>query len=525
MTWDRSVVFGDFRLARAEQRLYRAGEEVRIDPKAWELLCYLVDHSGQLLTKATLFDELWKDVVVSDAALSQTILRLRSALGDSARQPRYIETLHRRGIRFIADIQSCSVGPSRPAGGEVRGVTDLAELSSPVSDAIFVGRERELERLAGALVCAERGQRQLVMVSGELGIGKTAILDRFVESLPTDWAVARGQCIEPHDSPEAYLPVFSAVEQLAQSDRRDAVIAVLRRCAPTWLAQMPWLVDTDEARALREQVSAGSRARMLREMVAALSALAGERGLLLVLEDLHWSDPATLDLLALLAHRGESARLIVAGNFRPAYALAHGHPIVELVRTLESKELCVAVRLEPLPLAGVREFVARRFPQGPLPDGFAEELLERTDGNPLFLKTIADHMVETGAMRRSDRGWELAGGIDFADAAIIPAGLRQMIEAVLRRIDAADLPLLDAASVAGTTFASAAVASGLDPGEASLELVESCCQRLINKWHVLQPASEQRWPDGTRTARYRFRHGLYRTVLYERLAPSVRRRL
>jgi DNA-binding winged helix-turn-helix (wHTH) protein len=94
--------FGPYRLDMGNEQLWRDNQLVRLTPKAWQVLRALVEHPGQLVTKEEFFRVVWQETVVSDAALTSCIQELRQALGDSARNPQYIETVHRRGFRFLA---------------------------------------------------------------------------------------------------------------------------------------------------------------------------------------------------------------------------------------------------------------------------------------------------------------------------------------------------------------------------------------------------------------------------------------
>ena len=503
------VRFGNFRLERGAQRLLRDGEEVRLDPKTWDLLTCLVDRAGRVVDKETIFAEVWRDVVVSDAALSQTMMRLRAALGDDARRPRYVATVPRRGFRFIANVVEIEASEVPPQAADSTLRT-------------FVGRAAELAQLTAALAAANNGERRFVMISGEAGIGKTALTEVFLANVRATWRVLRAQCIEQQGSAEPYMPLLDAVDRLANSAHGEGVVAVLRRNAPTWLAQMPWLIDEQEAARLRDALSDGTRPRMLREMAGAIDALAEERGLVLAIEDLHWSDLATLDLLAVVAQRSVAARLLVVGTFRLSHAIAFGHPLVGLVRGWGAKKQCTSIALEPLGLDDVGMFLARRFPGRPLPSKLAERLFARTEGNPLFLQTMVDHLVDEGTLLRDDGGWMLSEPSGPLDLTAIPDDVRQMIQLVLDRLQPADLSLLSAASVVGDTFSVASVAAALD---ADAGLLEEACEQLVRRWHLLARAEELTWPDGTRTARYEFRHTLYRHVLYDHFPPATRRRM
>jgi DNA-binding winged helix-turn-helix (wHTH) protein len=105
-TTDASVCFGACQLDVQHVQVWRDHHEVKLTGKAFAVLCYFVDHPGQLVTKDDLFAAAWPETIVSDATLASCIQEVRQALGDDAKQPRYIETVHRRGFRFIAEVQS-----------------------------------------------------------------------------------------------------------------------------------------------------------------------------------------------------------------------------------------------------------------------------------------------------------------------------------------------------------------------------------------------------------------------------------
>jgi predicted ATPase len=147
------------------------------------------------------------------------------------------------------------------------------------------------------------GQRQIAFVTGEAGIGKTALVDTFARSIATDRGlrIGRGQCLEQYGTTEAYLPVLDAIGRLGRE--QGQVVDVLRTHAPMWLLQMPSLVTASDRESLSREVFGATRERMLREMGEALEVLAADRPLVLILEDLHWSDHSTLDLISYLARQ------------------------------------------------------------------------------------------------------------------------------------------------------------------------------------------------------------------------------
>ena len=251
---------------------------------------------------------------------------------------------------------------------------------------------------------------------------------------------------------------------------------------------------------------------MLRELAEALEVLTADRVLVLVLEDLQWSDRTTVEALAYLAQRREPARLLVLGTYRPVEVVLQAHPLRGMVQELCGRGQGRELRLEFLTAAEVAAYVAGRL-GGPVAAPLTALVAARTDGNALFMVNIVEHLVQQGVVVRRAGQWTLREGAE-APGASLPAGLRELL---LRRIEAlapAARQVLEAASVVGETFAVAAVAAGV---QGSIEDVEAVCEGLAAQRHLLDDAGLMVWPDGTRGGVYRFQHALYRQVLYERL--------
>jgi hypothetical protein len=158
--------------------------------------------------------------------------------------------------------------------------------------------------------------------------------------------MAWGQCLAHRGAAEPYLPLLDALGRLCREPRGEAWVELLNQRAPAWLVQMPWLVPEAALAALEQRVVGVTRERMLREIGEALKFVTAQRPLVLILEDLHWSDPATLDLLSWLARRPEPARLLVIGTYRTGDPLASEHPLREVVQELRIRGLCVALAAE-----------------------------------------------------------------------------------------------------------------------------------------------------------------------------------
>jgi len=515
------IVFRPFHLDVANEQLWREAQQIALRPKPLAILRYLVEHPGRLVTKEELLKAIWPDIYVSEGVLKGYVRDLRRVLEDEPRRPRFIETVVRRGYRFIAPITTAQ--PIQNAKFKMQNSPSSQASSLKSLAPSFVGREAELGQLQEWLETALRGERQVVFVTGEVGIGKTTVVETFLLRAATgDVMVARGQCIEHYGVGEAYLPILEAIRRICRNSGGERYVEVLRQHAPSWLVQMPALVSDAEFSVLSHKAQGATRERMLREMAEAVDVLTTETPLVLVLEDLQWSDYSTLDLLAILAKRQESVRLLVIGTYRPTDVAVSKHPLQAVKRELQVHGQCRELPLTLLTEEDVAQYLAVKFPQSQLPASLAHILHRRTDGNPLFLVNAVDALIAQGAVREEVGGrWQLQVALDEVKIGV-PEGLRQMIEQQIDRLSEEEQHALEAASVVGADFSAAVAAAGLLE---ELERVEERYERLARRGQFLQPAQVEMLPDGTTAGRYRFLHTLYQNVLYDRLATVRRTRL
>jgi predicted ATPase/DNA-binding winged helix-turn-helix (wHTH) protein len=502
--------------------LWCGEERISLRGKTFAVLRCLLEHPGQLVTKEALFNAVWPGTYVGESALTICIRELRQALGDNSKTPQFIETVHRRGYRFIAPV-AASAAPVSSSKFQVSSPPPASALYAPRStlDAPrLVGREAELTQLHGWLEATLRGERQIIFVTGEPGIGKTMLVEAFLGRAAAmgDLWIGRGQCIEHYGVGEPYMPVLEALGRLCWEPEDNQLIDLLSQHAPTWLAQMPSLLSVTDLEVLQRKVQGASRERMLREMAEAVEALTVERPLVLVLEDLHWSDVSTLELLSALARRQERARLLVIGTYRPVEVLGDGHPLRAVKQELQLHRHCGELQLEPLTQRDVAEYLAVRFVGSPLPARLARTIHQRTEGNPLFMVNAVDYMIAQGVMVEVDGQWELKTAVEEV-AVRVPESIRQLIEKQIERLSSEEQWVLEVASVVGAVFSAAAVAAGLggEVGE-----VEARCARLVRRDQFLRTSGMEEWPDGTVAARYGFLHALYQEVLYERVPVGQR---
>ncbi|HYD06838.1 MAG TPA: AAA family ATPase, partial [Reyranella sp.] len=418
-----------------------------------------------------------------------------------------IRTIHRRGFRLVAPVEEITADQqSAPA----------PVVAPPVQE--FVGREDELALLQGLLKKASAGERQVVFVTGEAGIGKTTLVRTFLASAiaPGRAAVARAQCIELYGTSEPYLPIFEAMQRLGAEIGADKLASYLRSFAPTWLAQMPWLADASQPAA---SGPGATSQRMLRELAQALEALSASRPIVLWLEDLHWSDHSTLDAISFLARRTESARLLVVGSYRPGDASTRGHPIQPVKEAIALSGACTELALGFLGLGDIAVYLQRRFGLDPAElSELSQFIYARTDGNPLFVVALADDLVRTAALVRSGISWQLTRPVSEIGLAI-PHTVQVLIGQRIESLAAKDRHVLQVAAVGGAEFSAAAIAAALD---VSVEAVEEVCDRLVQRRQFIVLRGSDDWPDGTVANRYAFVHAMYQQGLASRVSEARR---
>jgi DNA-binding winged helix-turn-helix (wHTH) protein len=435
MLSDGLLHFGPYTLAGPQGPLLRETQVVPLPPKALAVLWQLTRQAGQVVTKTALLKTVWADTAVSEGVLTRCLHTLRQALGEDAQQPRYIATVHRLGYRFAAPV-TAGAAPL-PAPPPARPPFAPALIPAPLLR--LVGREVEAAQLHTCFAQAQRGVRQIVLVTGEAGVGKTTLVDAVVPQLAAAEALwlGRGQCIEQYGAGEAYLPLLEALGRLGRGPGRERLVACLRQYAPTWLTHLPALGRPDELMAEAPTMSGAPQARMLRELAEALEALAAERPLVLVLEDLHWSDPSTVEALALLARRREAAQLLVVGTYRPVELILHDHPLKTVKQELAAHGQCVEIPLGGLSPQAVATYVAQREDGLAGHEAVAAFVYRRTDGHPLFMVQVVDYLEQQHLLQ--DMAQTVVGSVAGAELVVasVAAGVQQAAALLLQELQRA----------------------------------------------------------------------------------------
>jgi tetratricopeptide (TPR) repeat protein len=413
----------------------------------------------------------------------------------------------------------------RPTAEEVeRALTTKSAVltvapAAKAPDRLILPRDRERGELWNAYRSAMNGRGMLVCLSGEPGIGKTTVVEAFLDELDRSnepCVIARGRCSERLAGAEAYLPVLEALESLLHGPSHGSAVRAFQTLAPTWFAQ----VATAGGGAARASGQSVTQEQLKRQLFALLRELSLSAPVILFLDDLHWADTSTIDLLAYLATKFTEIRLIVVATYRPSDLCLTQHPFLQLKLDLEARGDCRDIEVGFLTGDAIKSYLAAEFPGEQFPASFAPELHARTEGNPLFLINLVSYLRDRELIAQHDGQWVLRGELQTAQVEI-PGSIRSMIQRKMAKLSEEEQRLLMAASVQGYEFDSEIIAAalGADPADVEDRLA------ILEKVHSLvRAAGETSFPDRTVSSHHRFVHSLYQSAFYGALAPARRRK-
>jgi predicted ATPase len=385
-----------------------------------------------------------------------------------------------------------------------------------------VGHDKTREDLRRAFEAADAGRGSMLTLAGEPGMGKTTLLEDFLRELTASGrscTVARGRCSERLAGAGAYLPWLEALDSM-RDETGGTAARLLRIVAPTWYAQVAPLdtgEDSPEVR-LATVNRAGSQEWMKRELGTFIEEASRQRPLVLFFDDVHWADPSTVDLIAYVAGRLSSMRVLLLATCRPSDLALARHPFLQVQLDLQGRGIARKIEVDSLGEADVDRYLALEFPENRFPHEFVRFVHVRTEGHPLFMADLLRTLRDRQIVSRDEGVWRLVRPIDEFEEET-PASIRSMIELKIARLSEDDRRLLVAASVQGHEFEAATIAraSRLDAGD-----VEDTLDRLGRLHALVRSVREIEFPDRTLTVRYRFAHALYQNALYASLGPARR---
>ncbi len=529
------LCFGDFCLNRHEGRLFRRDSDNRLVPveiglRALDVLGVLVARPRELVPKDEIIAAVWPDTIVADANLTVQISRLRRVLDDRQADGGWIQTVPGRGYRFTGDLsgateRTAALSPAAPIDNAGRTRAHIATSKPPSTPHTppewRVGRETLLKDVEHLLAEAFAGKRQTIFVAGEAGIGKTTVVEMAVEWISRqNVCVLRGHCTELFGINEAFLPLIDAIREGLRGPDGARLTRLLREHAPLWLGQMPNLPDA-AGTVFNTEAFGATRERMLREFCDFVEAVAEDHPCVLVLEDMHWSDNATVDALARLARGTRPAALAVIATYRSDDVMIKQHPILAVRRELRLHGQCAELIPARLTLDDVVHYLGVRLGDAGAVKTLAEPVFQRTGGQPLFVNSLVEEMIARKVLVPGDGCWRLANDARPAELTM-PDELREMLTHQIDRLEEHERALLEVASTAGFSFSAALISAAADQ---DVVIVERTLEGLARRALVVASAGESEWPDGTYSGLYSFRHALYQEVLCARLGPELRTRI
>lgn len=460
--------FGSFELDDEQCVLRDAGEVIALRRKVFEVLCFLVARAGRLVTKEELLVGVWPGETILEAVIPQNIAVLRRVLGDTRGHGGIIQTVHGRGYRFVAEVSA----------------RKAAQLGRVPERGPMVGRERVLGDLRALLEAACAGAGQIVLLQGEAGIGKTRVIEEVArEARQRGVLVLEGHCHDVAGAP-SYRPWLSAISPLVDASAR---------ASSGDLAGLLGLQLAPPAHAGLE-ATAEARFKLFDRVLAELARACRRRPVMLVLEDLHWADQASLQLLSFVSRELRALPLLLLASMR-----APDSSIPAATQALIA-QWSVDGQVRRIPLAGLPAEDVAELVTGALARACTPELLRAvhalTAGNPLHLHELV-HLYEAEPAQ-----------------AELPRRLRDVVELRVQRLGPVAQRALPLAAAIGQRFPLAALetVAGVPRPQLFDALARAC------EAHVLR----QHAPEAGRAGTYEFSHALLQEALYESLPAAQR---
>jgi DNA-binding winged helix-turn-helix (wHTH) protein len=455
--------FDDFVLDESAYELKRGGIALKIEPKVFEMLAYMLRRPGQLVTRDDFVKYVWEGRALSDSVLTGTVARLRSVLRTDAPND-LIVSIYGRGYRFVGSVR---------------------QRAEAVSGLPFVGRRHAFSCIQQCLAQARSGRGRIVAIVGEPGIGKTHLAEVCAESasavgVPSAW----GRCRDLESTPPfwPFVQMFrDALRSSSSGTTRDVVQRVVASLTPKDNPPAGWGLETPNS-------------RVFDDIMRALQRLTEGGPLLLVLDDLQWADAASLRLLAHIAPEISRMRLLILATQRNAESFSGDGRFAHGLRHLD----CERIELDRLTKADVAEYTALSL--GTAESEVSQAVFDKSEGNPFFMVELLRPFGRSSRPR--------------VDELALTGSTLDIVRHRLRRLSKEAAELLTAAAIIGREFELGWLA----------DLVEREPAKVREQ---LESAGQTRGLPSSpgRPEHLAFRHDLVCSLLLEELSATKRARL
>jgi DNA-binding winged helix-turn-helix (wHTH) protein/tetratricopeptide (TPR) repeat protein len=483
--WSVIYRFGDHSIDDDRLELRRESRILEVQPKVLDLLIHLIRERERVVSQRELLDSLWGDAAVVAGVLTTAVHEARVALGDSARLQWAIKTVPRRGYRFVAPVEE------EPDPVEAEPLT-LGD--DPWMADVFVGRTDALARFEAGLDAAAAGRGRTIVVTGEPGIGKTRLLDELASRARSRGGqVLAAWCYEGEGSPP-YWPWAQILRAAIAEQRPEDALLDMGAGAADLASLVPLLHELRPDLPEPPRLQSGpSRFRLFESIATFLANAAKRRPILILIDDLHSADHASLRLLSFLVRGGRHERILTVVAVREGESQADAvfqETLADLARHSPGER----VRLEGLSPTETEEFI-RRLTGLESSRAVTRAIAERSEGNPFLVKEIVSLLQTQGPLEEEpESGTWLSS---------IPPGVRDVILRRSRRRSPTCQKLLALSSVLGREFRRELLErlAVLEGGEFAAGLDEACATGFLHECP-------------TREGHYRFTHALTQETLY-----------
>jgi len=378
----------------------------------------------------------------------------------------------------------------------------------------LVGRDKEYAQLIRHLEAASQGKGQLVIIDGEVGIGKTRLVQELLDQAEPDFDLLIGRCYESEmtlpyqplvEALRGYLPTLDLSRlQVSHLWLREVskLVPELSEALPDLPNSVPLNADTE-------------RSRLFEGVVQFVIALSRQRPLILFIDDLHWADQTTLALLQYLARHVTRERMLLIGAYRTEDM---SEPLANTVRSLKQDGLLARITLHRLILEEVTTLIREMAGMESGGEKFSRRLYQDTEGNPFFISEVIRSLFEEGILYRDEHGWTTdLKDFDTSYAQIpIPPSVRDVIQARLNRLDETSYQMLETAAVFRQQFYFVTVKRACDKSEdEALDAFDRLMSaQLIKEVEV-----------GIKGSSYGFNHDKIREVAYQQMSGARRQQV
>jgi DNA-binding winged helix-turn-helix (wHTH) protein/tetratricopeptide (TPR) repeat protein len=485
--------FGEHSIDDECLELRRWGRILEVQPKVLDLLIYLIRERERVVSQRELLDGLWGDAAVVTGVLTTAVHEARAALGDSAHRQWAIKTVARRGYRFVAPVEE-EPGPVAFEPPPRSGDAGMAN--------VFVGRDDCLARFGSALDVATAGRGRTVVITGESGIGKTHLLDELASrARKRGTQVLAAWCYEGEGSPP-YWPWAQILRAAIAEGRPEDALVDMGAGAADLAALVPALHDLRPDLPEPPRLQSGQSRFRLFESVAAFLANAGKRRpILILIDDLHSADHASLRMLSFLAREVRYERILAVVTIREGENQADAvlqETLAELARHSPGERM----RLEGLSVSETGELI-ERLTGLESSQAVVRAIVERSEGNPFLVKEIVSLLQTQGQLEEEPdlNTWMSS----------VPPGVRDVI---LRRFDRRSptcQKVLALSAVLGREFRRDLLErlAEREGEELGTGIDEACAAGFLHE-------------HPTRGGHYRFTHVLTQETLYAEWSASAR---